>query len=94
MIEGLVGMTSRRVVGHVNPNGEGGGGFCRGTEVTLELDDVKFAGTGVFLFAAVIERFLGLYTTINSFTQLSVRTRHDEGIVKSWPPRAGDHPML
>ena len=87
-------MRSRRVVGHVDSADGGGGGFCRGTEVTLELDEEKFAGTGIFLFAAVLERFLGLYTTINSFTQLSIRTRQDEGVVKSWPPRAGDHPLL
>ncbi len=94
MIEGIVGMKSRRVVGHVASSDGGGPGFCRGTEIILELDDVKFAGTGVSLFSAVLERFFGLYTAINSFTQLSVRTRQEEGVVKAWPPRAGEHPML
>ncbi len=94
MIEGMVGLQSRRVVAPVASSDGSGVGFCRGTEVTLTLDDEKYAGTGIFLFAAVLERFLGLYTTINSFTRLVVRTRQNEGVVRSWPPRAGDHPML
>ena len=53
-----------------------------------------YAGSGIFLFAAVLERFLGLYTAINSFTQLALRTRQREGVLKTWPPRAGDHPLL
>ena len=55
MIEGVVAMGSRRVVGHVDSSGGGGAGFCRGTEVTLELDDVKFAGTGIFGCGAGID---------------------------------------
>lgn len=68
--------------------------FARGLEVTLELDESKYAGSGAFLFAAVLERFLGLYTTINSFTQTVVLGRQREGVLKRWPPRAGEVPLL
>jgi type VI secretion system protein ImpG len=43
----------------------------------------------VFLFAAVIERFLALYATLNSFSQLVVKTRQRREVLKEWPPRAG-----
>jgi type VI secretion system protein ImpG len=69
-------------------------GFCRGVEVTVELDEGKYVGTGAFLFAGVLERFLALYTTVNSFTQLVARARQGERVIKRWPPRAGDKPLL
>ncbi len=69
-------------------------GFCRGLEVTIEFDEEKYVGSGVFLFAAVLERFLGLYTSLNSFTQLIVKTQQREEILKRWPPRAGEQILL
>jgi len=88
MIEGIVGLSSRRVLGRV------GGAFCRGVEVTLDLDEEKFVGTGAFLFAGVLERFLGLYCTVNSFSQLVARSRQTAGVLKKWPPRAGEQVLL
>ena len=40
---------------------ENGITFARGTRVEMEFDEEKFVGGGVYLFASVIERFLGLY---------------------------------
>lgn len=64
--------------------------FARGTRIELEIDEENFAGSGVYTFAALLERFFGLYVSINSFSQLVVRTRQRKGILKEWPPRAGD----
>jgi type VI secretion system protein ImpG len=69
------------------------GGYARGVEVTVELDEEKFLGIGAFLFASVLERFLALYTSVNSFTKLVYRTRQS-GEVKRWPPRAGEQPLV
>jgi type VI secretion system protein ImpG len=80
------------VVGHTGA--ATASGFCRGVEVTVELDEQKYVGTGVFLFAGVLERFLGLYTSLNSFSQLAVRTKQREELLKKWPPRAGDLQLL
>jgi type VI secretion system protein ImpG len=85
VIEGLRGVSSRRVVGRVGP-----GTFCRGVEVTLVFDEDRFTGVGLFLFAAVLERFLGLYCTLNSFTKLVARTKGGEGELRRWPPRLGE----
>jgi type VI secretion system protein ImpG len=92
LVEGLLGVSSRRVVGRVGE--AAAGGFCRGVEVTIELDEEKYVGTGAFLFAAVLERFLGLYASINSFTQLVAKTKQGERVIRRWPPRAGDRPLL
>jgi type VI secretion system protein ImpG len=40
----------------------------------------------------VLERFLGLYASVNSFTQLVARA--GDRVIKRWPPRAGDKPLL
>jgi type VI secretion system protein ImpG len=91
-IEGITAVSSRRVAARI-PDG-GLGGIGRGLEVTLEFDEQKYVGSSVFLFASVLERFLALYATINSFTQLVARTTQAGGPLKTWPPRAGDHQLI
>jgi type VI secretion system protein ImpG len=92
LIEGILAVSSRRVVGRTGTGAASG--FARGVEITLEFDEQKYLGTGVLLFASVLERFLALYASINSFTQLVARTRQGERYLKKWPPRAGEHQML
>jgi type VI secretion system protein ImpG len=92
VIEGITAVSSRRVVGRTG--GPVASGFCRGLEVTIEFDEQMYAGVGVFLFACVLERFLGLYASINSFTQLIARTRQGEGDLKKWPARAAETQLL
>jgi type VI secretion system protein ImpG len=92
LIEGVTGLESQRGLARV-----GGGahvGLCRGYQLTLELDEQKYVGTGAFLVACVLERFLGYYAAINSFSQLRARTRQGEGYFKQWPPRAADRQLL
>ena len=55
---------------------ENGVVFARGTQVEMEFDEEQFVGGGVYLFAAVLECFLGLYVSMNSFSQLG---RHGRG---------------
>jgi type VI secretion system protein ImpG len=92
LIEGLVDVASRRVLGRVES--DQGVALCRGTEITLTLDESKYVGTGTLLFAAVLERFLALYATLNSFTQLAVRSTSSTAELKRWPPRVGEIPLL
>lgn len=86
-IDGITALSSARTFARLIS--ENGITFARGTRVELELDEDMFTGGGVFLFASVIERFLGEYVSLNSFSQLSVRTRQRKEVVKEWPPRAG-----
>jgi type VI secretion system protein ImpG len=68
--------------------------MCRGTEVRLELDPVMLAGTSPLLFASVLERFFGLYCSINSFTRLVATLSGKDGELKRWLPRAGEKALL
>ncbi len=90
-IGGIAKVSSRSVAGRAP--GRIGPVACMGTEVTVEFDLEQYVGSGVFLFASVLERFLGMYATINSFSQFVATTRQ-EGLFKRWPPRAGDRTLL
>ena len=68
--------------------------FARGTHVDMEFDEEQFVGGGVYLFAAVLEYFLGLYVSMNSFSQLRVRTRQRKEILRQWPPRPDGRSLL
>ena len=89
-IAGLVGVSSRSCLSRVVS--DTGVAFCRGTDVTIEFDEQQYVGTGVFLLASVLERFLGLYSAVNSFSRLTVKTR--KGVLKQWAPRAGEQILL
>jgi len=92
LIEGISDLKNKRIVAWTgSPTG---GGFCRGMETTIELDETKYVGTSMYLFAAVLERFFGLYVSMNSFSQLVVTVKQREGLLKRWPPRAGELPLL
>lgn len=80
--------TLRIVDGHGMPF------FCRGSHVTLQLDETSFAGSSPYLFASVLERFLGLYTQINSFVKLTVELQGKEQAMKTWPARSGEQTLL
>jgi type VI secretion system protein ImpG len=67
---------------------------ARGTRVELEFDERQFVGGGVYLFANVLDRFLGSYTSINSFCQLAARTGQRKEMLGEWPPKAGSKPLI
>jgi len=91
-IDGIKSLASRRHFGRVIS--EHGIHFVRGVRVEMELDEDQFVGGGVYLFAQVIEQFLGLYVSMNSFSQLEARTQQRKGVLKEWPPRAGHRILL
>ena len=91
-IAGITNVTSQRVIGR--PATMPWNGLCRGLEVSIEFDEEKYVGSGVFLFASVLEKFLGLYVSLNSFSQLIATTQQREEPVKRWPPRAGEQILL
>ena len=92
IIEGLRSVQTRRIVGRVG--GPVSAGFCRGIEVTLGFDEEKYVGRGLFLFASVLERFLALYSSINSFTKTVATTNRREAPLRTWPPRAGERVLI
>ncbi|MGI8813349.1 MAG: type VI secretion system baseplate subunit TssF, partial [Pyrinomonadaceae bacterium] len=91
-ILGISRIDSRKVVRQIGDHI--GAGFVRGIETTITLDEEQYVGSGMFLFACVIERFLGLYASVNSFNQVALRTEQREDVVKLFPPRAGEQELL
>jgi type VI secretion system protein ImpG len=90
-IEGITKVESQRHFARVIS--EHGVSFARGTRVRVELDEQQFVGGGVYLFAGVLEHFLALYVSMNSFSQLVVTTTQRREVLENWPPRAG-HKIL
>jgi type VI secretion system protein ImpG len=91
-IEGILSLESGP--GFARIVSENGITFARGTKVSLHLDEESFVGGGVYLFAGVLEHFLGLYVTLNSFSQFSVWTKQRKEALRQWPPRAGTKILL
>jgi type VI secretion system protein ImpG len=88
MISGIVSVNSRHITKRIKRS------FCRGVAVTITFDEEKYVGTGLFLFASVLERFLSQYVSVNSFSQLIMETLQREEPVKIWPPRSGNQILL
>lgn len=87
-INGIVSLRSEFITKRI------GHSFCRGVQVTLTFDEEKFVGTGLFLFASVLEHFLGQYVSLNSFSQLIAQTIQKKERLKKWPPRNGYRILL
>lgn len=92
MIDGITRLKSNRQFARVIS--ENGISFARGVRTEIEFDEDQFVGGGVFLFASVLEYFLGLYATLNSFSQLAVRTKQRKEVLREWLPRAGQRILL
>lgn len=65
-----------------------------GTDVTIEFDSERADKANAYLFGSVLERFLALYTSINSFTRLTVKFHGHSLPVAVWPPRAAERPLI
>jgi type VI secretion system protein ImpG len=87
-IDGLLSVTAKRALGRY------GGAVCRGVEVHVEFDEDRYAGNGLYLFASVLDRFLALYASVNTFTRTVATVARREGVYKRFPARAGDQIVL
>jgi type VI secretion system protein ImpG len=85
-VEAITGISARP--GAARAPGRAGS-FCRGLDVTLEFEPRAWQVGGLYLLAAVLEHFLALHGTINSFTRTRVTLRGRPGIAAAWPARSG-----
>ena len=92
LIAGILDVSSRPCAMQVSAQGVPG--VVRGTEVRIEFDRTRYVGSGLYLFASVLERFLGGYCTVNSFIQLVATIRGQEGEYARWAPSAGDRSLI
>ncbi|MEM7497635.1 MAG: type VI secretion system baseplate subunit TssF [Pseudomonadota bacterium] len=68
--------------------------MLRGTEIVLTLDEEQIEPGQGWLFASALDRFFGAYTTINSFTRLTLRFKGLAEPYARFAPRAGQEPLL
>lgn len=80
--------------GHARIDGAHGPTFVRGSRVEITLDEEGFAGGGAYLFASVLDRFLGLSVSVNSFCQVTALTRQRKEPLGRWPARSGRKVLL
>ena len=92
VIDSLLSVRTRPATARVTSDGQSG--LCRGVEVEVEFDGQRFSGSGLFLLAAVLERFLALYATVNSFTRMVAKVRGQAAVLRTWPARAGDRQLI
>jgi len=70
------------------------GSIRRGVDVRIQIEDGHFADDGdVHLFGLVLNRFLSMYATLNTFVQLTLTT-HPSDRTLSWTPLDGRLPPL
>ncbi len=85
-LEGITSLSSRPIVRRMSD------GLLstavRGLELTIEMDDSFFEGTGTYLMGAVLQRFFAKYVTLNSFTETVLRTQQN-GEIARWRPQTG-----
>ncbi len=85
-IDGVLGIHSTKVARRVP--GLDRMAIARGHRITVRLDDAAFDKGRMFLFGAVLERFLAEFASINAFTETHF-TSATEGEFAKWPPRIG-----
>jgi type VI secretion system protein ImpG len=84
-IKAIETQSINRLVDHV---------IMRGREIQLQMRLDHFAGEGdLYLFGTVLDHFLGVYASINTFTQLVVNEVL-KGEIYQWPTRIGDQPLI
>jgi type VI secretion system protein ImpG len=67
--------------------------FGRGQRVKLRLDDASFENGRMFLFSAVLDRFLAEFASVNAFVETAFDSP-DQGEFIQWPSRTGRRPTI
>lgn len=91
-VRGILSVASEPITGRIP--GDHSGALCRGLRVILEFDEDKYSAGNLFLFASVLDRFIALYSNINSFTQTVAKTNRRQGELHTWPARDGVQNIL
>lgn len=89
MVDAIGGVSARRATARMP-----GGAVVSGTDVDITFKSSQIDAPAAYLFATVLSRFLGLYTSLNSFVRLSVRLSDRTDTLATFPPRAGQRPLL
>ncbi|MDP3673215.1 MAG: type VI secretion system baseplate subunit TssF [Telluria sp.] len=87
-IRGIVGLAQKPARFWLDD--DNGGAPVHGIEIRISVDEDAFVGSGLHMFAQVIDHFLGLYVHVNSFTRLIVLSQQTGMELLRCRPRSGD----
>ena len=90
-IDGLLSVTSQGVTRRVSDVHRLA--FGRGQQARIRLDDASYENGRMFLFTAVLDRFLAEFASVNSFIE-TVFDSQDQGEIARWPARTGERPTI
>ncbi|MER0237074.1 type VI secretion system baseplate subunit TssF [Fulvimarina sp. MAC8] len=89
LIEAIVALETRQGTARIDSLG-----MVPGTEIDLTFDPAMIDRPSAYLFGLVLERFFGLYATINTYTRLTVRLRGHSRPIASFAARAAERPLI
>lgn len=69
-------------------------GFTEGTKVALTFDLENNNDLGAFVFSSVLNHFLSLFASVNTFTELEIYNRNYKEVWKRWEPQSGNTVLL
>lgn len=88
MIDAIDGISTQTGLARID------GVTVTGTDITLIFDDSRIAPGQAVLFASVLDRFFGCYTTLNTFTRLSVHMKDRTDWLARFDARAGEGALI
>ena len=68
--------------------------LARGIEITLTINEDNFVGSGLHVFSKILDQFFALYVSINSFTQVRLKSSKSSEILLTCSPRSGDASLV
>ncbi|TPE49098.1 type VI secretion system baseplate subunit TssF [Amaricoccus solimangrovi] len=90
-VRGLTAVTARPVIERLPVAGPMC--FGRGTEITLEIDETRFAGHAALLLPALLARLFARYAAVNAFARTRTRLARGHEEV-SWPMTLGNRGLI
>ena len=90
-IDGILSVRSEPVTRRVS--GVDRLAFGRGQRVRIKLDDASFENGRMFLFSAIVDRFLAEFASVNAFVETCFESP-DQGEFIQWPSRTGQRPTI
>lgn len=91
-INNITNMETKEIVRRVGK--DAWRGFVKGISVTLTLDTDNFERHEALLFSRVLSHFFSLYTTINSFVELSIKQKGQTSTWKTWTAAVGSQKLV
>jgi len=92
LIDGIDSVSIRRAVARVGSGVHRG--ICQGSEILIEFSKPRYAGTSIYLFSAVMDRFFAQFAQLNSFTRVRIRLSGQSQDYHVWPARVGEKELL